>query len=139
MSCAPRSPCGNCPYRKDAPREHWHPDEFKKLIASDRSVLGSVFLCHKQNGHVCVGWLLNQRARNVPSLALRLALMSGPEAKKLNEALRSATDGGHELFDSIEAMCAANGIDAGERPGPECDVHEVVERLNEELGSGRSD
>lgn len=137
---APRSPCGNCPYRKDSPRGLWHPDEFKKLVASDRAVLGSLFLCHKQTGHVCVGWLLNQRERNLPSLALRLALISGrAEAGELAEILRSASDGGHELFESIEDMCSANGVDAGDRPEPERDVREVAARLNAELGSGRSD
>jgi hypothetical protein len=68
------TPCNNCPYRKDAPLQHWSEDEFKDLIKNDGDYMGTVYGCHKNNGTVCVGWLINQDERGFPSIALRLKL-----------------------------------------------------------------
>lgn len=114
-----RAPCGDCPYRLDAPRGLWHRDEFTQLVAKDRDPIGSIYGCHKQNGRGCVGWLLNQRARNLPSIALRLALVRGDDAaRELHGCIEEAHDGGHGLFESIESMCRANGV-AVEDPPPD--------------------
>lgn len=122
MSNAPfrwdhRTPCGNCPYRKDAPREHWHREEFERLVEQDRSELGAVYGCHKQNGRGCIGWLLDQRRRNCSSIALRVAMMRGDEAaKELNVCVKEAHTAGHPMFASIESMCRANGVKVPPRP-----------------------
>lgn len=105
--------CANCPYRKDAPRRHWDAAEFHGVLNAERSQFGKVYACHKQKEidpkarGFCAGWLLNQKKRNIPSIALRLHLIQDPSAR---EALEAMTDGGHPMFASVEAMCRANGV-----------------------------
>lgn len=109
------SPCGNCPFRRSAPLAHWHPDEYRRLERMGRedqeSRLGSaLFGCHKDGKlppserGVCVGWLLHQRAHNVPSLRLRVALMTDPT---LAEQLATA-EGDDDIFSSITELVEAN-------------------------------
>jgi hypothetical protein len=107
-----REPCKSCPYRTDAPAELWSPVEFVNLLATDRTQMGTVYGCHKyrnrkDEAQVCVGWLLDQKRRNIPSIAFRLKLMSDPAAVAcLNEASSRVP-----LFESIEDMCEANGVE----------------------------
>jgi Family of unknown function (DUF6283) len=109
----PLQPCGNCPYRKDAPRRLWHRSEFEKLLATDADVIGSVFGCHKHGAlpkserGMCAGWLLDQKKRGVPSLALGMALSDNPDALAAYERVSGA---GLDLFPTVEAMCRANGV-----------------------------
>lgn len=70
-----KSPCANCPYRKDAPLQLWDKAEFAKLLDKDNEYMGTTYMCHKKNGSVCVGWLIDQDNRNLPSIALRMSLM----------------------------------------------------------------
>jgi hypothetical protein len=107
-------PCNNCPYRKDAPTEFWHREEFENLLESDADPLnGGIFACHKgkdrppEERTVCIGWLLDQKNRNIPSIQLRLKLLRDSELVEITE---QATGEGLELYDSIEEMCKANGI-----------------------------
>ncbi len=106
------SPCESCPYRKDAQLELWHSSEFENLLEHDRNEMdGNLFACHgtknqEQQG-VCAGWLLNQQRRGLPAIQLRLALMRSEEAQAL---LEKVNDGGHELYNSIAEMCAANRV-----------------------------
>ena len=107
-----REPCGSCPYRKDAPLELWHRQEYESVYASEHAecIGGSVFGCHatlKKDPEVCAGWLLDQKRRGIPSIPLRLRLMRLPDARA---ALDEVTDGGHETYDSALEMCAANGV-----------------------------
>ncbi len=62
------TPCNNCPYRKDAPLQHWNILEFKDLLTNGNDWIGKVYACHKKNGAVCVGWLMNQDDRNHPNI-----------------------------------------------------------------------
>jgi len=107
------TPCANCPYRKDAPRRLWDVSEFRALLAAERDQIGKVYGCHKQAPldpkarGFCAGWLLDQKKRNIPSIALRMVLISDPSAV---DALEGVSDGGHEMFNSLEAMCRANGV-----------------------------
>jgi hypothetical protein len=108
-----REPCKSCPYRTDAPLELWSPEEFEDLLQKDRSRMGTIYGCHKarhqpaEDAQVCVGWLINQRERGIPSIALRLKLMSDPAAVGcLNEASSPVP-----LYESIEEMCEANGVE----------------------------
>jgi hypothetical protein len=102
-----KEPCGSCPYRKDSKLGLWHPSEFDNLKETEADDIGSVFACHatKKYPSVCAGWLLLQRANDVPSIALRLHLHRNPKAA---QCLRTVTDGGHELYGSVEEMIAAN-------------------------------
>ena len=104
-----QSPCGSCPYRKDAPLGLWHPSEFENLAASERHPIGSVFACHatakKPEHSVCAGWLLKQIDAGIPSVALRMTLMHDESAAA---ALDTVSDGGHELYESVEEMIDAN-------------------------------
>jgi hypothetical protein len=114
MKVAPH-PCGSCPYRVDAPLRLWAPIEFMNLLSHDADELnGGVFLCHRHirdpqgpNRELCAGWLLDQKRRGFPSIQLRLLLMT---RKEIIEQVEAVTDGGFEIYDSIAAMCEANGV-----------------------------
>lgn len=107
-----REPCASCPYRIDAPLELWSPVEFEGLLASERSQLGKLYGCHEFNkrrdeAQICIGWLLNQRERNIPSIVLRMKLITSAEARACTEEASSPVP----LYESVEAMCEANGVE----------------------------
>lgn len=98
------NPCNDCPYRLDAPLRKWDVDEFKTLVEHERTKMGTVYGCHKDNGHACVGWLINQDNHGLPSITLRMRLM------RLNVG-RDYLDNigkGVELFKCVEDMVIAN-------------------------------
>lgn len=96
--------CNNCPYKKDSPLAHWSVDEFKDLIKKDSEQFGTVYCCHKNDGHVCRGWLKDQDNRNFPSIALRLSMSKNNVDRDYLDLVCE----GQELFSSIERMAAAN-------------------------------
>lgn len=105
------TPCKSCPYRKDAPLALWHASEFAKVREAERAEMGGLFACHgevkkkaKDRGF-CIGWLLDQKARGIPSIKLRLVLLMQPEAKATFQACHS---GGAEMYASAIEMCEAN-------------------------------
>jgi hypothetical protein len=110
-----KTPCENCPYRKDAPRKLWDREEFERLLETEADQIVATYACHKQGGlpdaerGFCAGWLLDQRARGLPSIALRMKVLTDGEAAA---ALEVVSDGGHALYPSVEAMCRANGVSA---------------------------
>lgn len=97
-------PCSNCPYRTDAPTKHWHKSEFETLIESETDQLGRVYGCHKNNGSVCVGWLMKQDENNLPSISLRLALSRHNITRTYMDSLHSP----EPLFKSVAEMIKAN-------------------------------
>lgn len=109
-------PCAKCPFRKDAPVELWHKSEFERVLRDERSAtLGAVFGCHRHGMRhrggarvpICAGWALDQVKRGVPSIALRLAfVLEGDDG-----SLDAVTNGGHETYETVMEMCAANGVD----------------------------
>jgi len=116
----PRSPCADCPYRKDAPLAKWHREEFEKVRrsrAAEQSggvyerLHSGTFACHKhaalpdKERGWCAGWAIMQQREGVPSLPLRFQLMRSPEDAADFEALTSS---GLELFSSTEEMLEAN-------------------------------
>lgn len=111
MNTDRRSPCVSCPYRKDARLAFWHAEHFKKLLSDDKEMFGPLYQCHEdgkkpnEERGLCVGWMLDQRRRNVPALLLRLKLMDDPA---LATQLEAVTDGGASLFPTVERMCLAN-------------------------------
>lgn len=99
-----KQPCNNCPYRLDAPTAYWSIEEFKQLLASEDLQLGSVYGCHKKDGHVCVGWLMDQDKRNFPSIMLRISLSKNNVTREYLDSLSCI--GG--LYESVDEMCEAN-------------------------------
>ncbi len=72
------NPCGSCPYRRDVPSGLWEGEEYEKLIDYDGDTAEQpigVFLCHRQDGRACAGWVAVHDMDN--SLALRLGCASG--------------------------------------------------------------
>ena len=93
----------------------WHRSEFQSLLANDADEMnGRTFSCHKyrlrpkDEWEFCAGWLLDQLGRGMPSIRLRIACSGNHEAAK--NCFDGLTDGGHELWPTIEEMCAANGV-----------------------------
>jgi hypothetical protein len=78
-SCVPKTPCANCPYRKDAPLQLWEKSHFEEVIQSENAEygLGAVFYCHKHTDKsmLCGGWLLTQKTRNIPNTYLKLLML----------------------------------------------------------------
>jgi len=99
-----KSPCGDCPYRKDAPLAKWDLQHFKDVLARDTELLGAVWKCHKNDGCVCVGWLMDQDNRRLPSIQLRIALSRHSITREYMDNLTCKS----EMFESVEAMCYAN-------------------------------
>jgi len=108
-------PCENCPYRKDAPLRLWDAAEFRGVLDAERSQFGKVYACHKQKAlppeerGFCAGWLLDQKRRGLPSIALRLKL-SHDKTGEAAAALKAVNSGGHKMFRTVQAMCRANGV-----------------------------
>lgn len=116
------SPCSSCPYRRDAPLAMWSKYEFDNLRMQDGFEFGGAgFDCHgevakpQSERGACIGWLLDQRRRNVPSISLRLRLMTNPQ---LSAQFKSISSGGHALYNSIAEMCEANFPGGKDRPRP---------------------
>lgn len=108
-----REPCGNCPFRRSAPLAYWHPDEYRRLLdikSREDGGHGSVFNCHKDRQKppgergLCVGWLLDQRRRGIPSIALRIRLIGRPDLVQQLEEIRGEED----CYSSVEETVAAN-------------------------------
>ncbi len=100
-----KSPCKNCPYRVDAPLQLWHKDHYIELMANDKDELhGKVYKCHKNNGSVCIGWLMDQYKRNCPSIQLRLALIRKKISWFYLRSLRCKS----EMYGTIKDMVSAN-------------------------------
>ncbi len=105
-------PCATCPYRRETKRALWHRSEFQNLQAQDHDELnGHVFGCHsfckepREEHRPCIGWLLDQKKRNAPSIQLRLVLMGNREAAALYNRV---TRRGLDLYNSIDEMVRAN-------------------------------
>jgi len=98
------SPCKNCPYRADAPTAHWHKEHFEKLLEDSESNMCPVYGCHKANGHVCVGWLMDQDKNHLPSIPLRLSLSKQNVHFSYLDSLKCKSP----LYSSVREMIAAN-------------------------------
>lgn len=112
-----REPCGNCPFRKDAPLGHWDIREYLLLYRMQKTEedprnFSNGFGCHKgrklekEEQQLCVGWLMNQREQGVPSIHLRLRLARDPTGE-LREQLDEATCDA-ELYETVTELVCAN-------------------------------
>lgn len=101
---AKRSPCNNCPYRCDAPLRHWDVIEFINLIKSEADYFGTTFGCHKNDGNICIGWLMYQVDNDFPSIALRMVLLTHKITREYLESLQCSSD----RYKTVLEMCIAN-------------------------------
>ncbi len=105
-----RRPCENCPWRVDAPREHWHPQHFLDIWRNCQDDGMNVMLCHKSNalpkeerGDVpCQGWI---RVMGFDAIGVRVLAMRD---KITTEEVEDRE--GPELFPTFAAMLLANKI-----------------------------
>lgn len=102
-----KSPCNNCPYRKDAPLQFWSKEEFQDLIKKEALQFGTVYVCHKNNGTVCKGWLMDQDKRDLPSIALRLKLSRENVTREYLDSLNCDS----EIYESVKQMSLTNYTD----------------------------
>lgn len=119
-----KNPCGSCPYRKDVPSGIWDPSEYEKLREYDRPTQEQpigVFLCHRQDGRACAGWVGVHDMDE--SLGIRLACSMGG-IDDVEPFVTYETD--TPLFGSgIEA--AAHGMKDIKNPGP--DAQRVMDKM----------
>lgn len=97
-------PCSNCPYRTDAPVRHWDKSEFERLLQNENDFIGSVYMCHKANGSVCVGWLMKQDENRFPCNALRMSLSKHNITREYFNKLNSP----FPLYKTVKQMIRAN-------------------------------
>ncbi len=97
-------PCATCPYQKSAKLQLWNKSEFVRLLEMEKDFMGTIYGCHKKDGSVCRGWLIDQDKRNFPSLSLRISLSKNNVNRKYLDSLQSE----EPLFDTVEEMCLTN-------------------------------
>jgi hypothetical protein len=100
---ARKRPCGNCPWRLDAPVGEFSPARYRKLAACAADMSSVLFTCHKSTEAqpvVCAGFLSVGADHN---LAVRMALITF----RLQQQDRS---GGVALHPSFRAMAIAQGV-----------------------------
>jgi|HubBroStandDraft_1064217.scaffolds.fasta_scaffold97125_2 hypothetical protein len=117
-------PCKDCPWRTDAPVGVWPRERFLSLAATCRGDHFSAFACHGSDRLVCAGWAA---VEGEESPGFRFQVILGYDPRRL-------TTGGIPLYDSFDAMLAANGItqapDGRLRPEErELDAQALVERV----------
>lgn len=99
-----KKPCSNCPYRKDAPLQHWDIEEFRNLLKYENDYIGTVYQCHKKNGNICAGWMINQIENHFPSIQLRIKMMK----ERLTPSDLEKFSSPHEMYSTVIEMCFAN-------------------------------
>lgn len=100
------TPCGDCPYRRDAPLGHWSPEEFIELERSDMDPTSPMYGCHKKDGTLCRGWLMDQRERDVPNLSLRMQMGMVRGFREVIASVHCPVP----RWPSIRVMAQANGV-----------------------------
>ena len=88
----------------EAVRGFWAPEEFVSVVAQDHD-MGHSFGCHLQNGDACIGWLADQKRRDVPNIGLRLRLMTNEDEL---ERFKRVDERDKRLFASVATMVRAN-------------------------------
>ncbi len=101
-----RRPCENCPWRIDAPRQHWDPAHFVSIWRNCQDDGTEIMLCHKSARSTktlpCQGWM---RVLGFDAIGVRIAVMSGLAT------MAEVTDrAGPRLFSSFSRMLRANKI-----------------------------
>lgn len=92
--CKPpaKRPCGSCPYRKDVPAGVWSKEEYEKLPPYDGETFEQppkMFLCHRQDGHTCAGWVATHDMEQ--NLGFRLSCSQGEATEEWVDAFLDYT------------------------------------------------
>lgn len=66
--------------------------------------LGVTYGCHKQNGSMCIGWLMDQERRNFPSIMLRIKMSQENVTREYLDSLHSPAP----LYSGVKTMVRAN-------------------------------
>jgi hypothetical protein len=105
-----RRPCGNCPWRKDAPREYWDAEHFREIWRNCQDDGLHQMACHKSRPDapaarqiICQGWV---RVMGYDAIGVRIALLRGRVTLTEIEDLS-----GLELFETFEEMLLANRVE----------------------------
>lgn len=102
-SFAAKSPCDECPWRKDSPIGRFPPERFERLRSTcEQGANKPLFACHKtQEGRevACVGWLIVEGHNN---FAVRVALIQ-------RRFSYDEIENSHPLYESYDEMARANG------------------------------
>jgi hypothetical protein len=88
----------------DAPLQLWDVAEYEKLLALENDPMGSIYGCHKNNGSICIGWLMKQDENRFPSIMLMISLSQNNITREYLDSLHSPSP----LYDSVEEMIEAN-------------------------------
>lgn len=106
------TPCNDCPWRKDAPPGHWHPDHFRDIYRTCQDDGVGLMLCHKaaalppgpkRDGLFCRGWVL---VMGGAAIGVRLALLRGI----VSTGDLDPAPNGPDLYETFDAMMRANGV-----------------------------
>lgn len=105
-----RRPCADCPWRVDAPREHWDPQHFVDIWKSCQDDGLHIMLCHKSTALPaaerkdipCQGWI---RVMGFTAIGVRLLAMQDRITVEEVEDTK-----GPALFPTFAAMMRANKI-----------------------------
>lgn len=103
-----RTPCAECPWRKDAPVGAFPAEAYRISAPTSYDCADRTFGCHMAGaevGKICAGFLLRGATHN---LAIRLAIATG---KIHPDEIAEGT----ELYESYRAMAMANGV-SGDDP-----------------------
>lgn len=101
-----KPPCADCPWRKDAPLGVWPRERWLTLARTCRGDGQLIFACHKSPQdapRVCLGWAA---VEGDGAVGVRHAL----RLRKLDLAAVYARPEGIPLYESFDAMLAANGV-----------------------------
>ena len=109
-----RKPCNDCPWRKDAPPGHWHPDHFHSIWRTCQDDGTHIMQCHKSKPESeqilpCQGWV---RVVGDEAIGVRIGLFKGTITR---EELADRAGVGVTLYASFEEMVRAQGIVPGPR------------------------
>jgi len=84
--------------------QHWDVSHFLDLLESERDTLGKIYQCHKKDGKMCTGWIMEQDKNRIPSIMLRLKFSRDGTTVADLDTLKCKS----ELYNSIREMCEAN-------------------------------
>jgi hypothetical protein len=134
-----KNPCKGCPYRKDSPLALWDKNEFDRLSEAEKTQMGSLYACHKNDGSLCRGWFITQREKGYPSLVLRIFMMQHNFSMDETEAICAPE--GVDLYPDVDAMREANfpGGICRNRPLSQKETMKLISLKNGKANTGDQD
>jgi hypothetical protein len=129
-----RRPCGNCPWRKDAPTEYWDAGHFREIWVNCQDDGLHVMACHyasqvaaPADKPICQGWV---RVMGFAAIGVRIAFVKGRVTEREIEDRE-----GPELYESFEAMLRANKVTPPARNHGIRDAASLLQKLTSKKGS----